>query len=621
MEQIANKTKDLFSTGVGAHVPGKVALAAKTAGVTESDMKNRFNDSEYVTDSFGRPIPGDGQHALNIGGHIVLDTVLMEKQFQFNMQKIVERRVHAVGSGHFGYIQMDQDNVLARTTLASCFQSGVKTPTFVRFSTVTLPRGWPDLARNPRGMAFKLYTEEGNLDIVGLNWPIFFARDPMQGADIIKSQEPDPITGLLNWDSAFDFLANVPEGQHGGLMLFSDSATPNGYRHHGYGVHAFRMYNAQGESTYVKFTWSRKGGQEFLSLEDALAHQGDDPQYSQRDMFEQIEQANAGKREYPEWEMHVQMMTAEQANACAFEPFDATKVWPRSEFPLQKVGSLVLNKNPDNYFRDVEQAAFSPGSLVPGIDLSPDPLFQWRAFFYRQTQQYRLGANLHQIPVNTPFMSKYYRPINGQGNLRADEDIDGTLPYQPNSKDRLRYAAYAAEPPMVVPNAVRSRQGHGRTEGTDAEYDQARELYSRVMDDAQRDALHKNTAYCMQTAGKDTIERYLAQITRISPAYVDGIVAYLNNPATLPGRVRHPPSKSAIPQTCGQQYQPIKVDLARVGELAKRAHLVGKAPRYVSNGHKLGGKDLRTADTANPQADAHAPASSFYSGDGEIVRE
>lgn len=268
-----------------------------------------------------------------------------------------------------------------------------------------------------------------------------------------------------------------------------------------------------------------------MSFEDVQKYSGINPDYSKKDMYDQIENGISGKGEFPEWTAYYQIMTAAEAEATSFDAFDVTKVWPRDEFPLNEFGRVVLNKNPDNYHRDVDQAAFSPSSLVPGVEASPDMLLQWRMFFYRDAQMYRFGsANFHQIPVNCPFMAQNFAPQSYDGLMRVDNNNQDRLNYMPNSYDKPMFSDRATESPYVVADAMVSRQSHHKNEGTDIEYVQARVLYNRVMDDVQRDHLHKNTAYCMNCGVSQTTRtRYLAQVYNISPAYVDGIISYLED--------------------------------------------------------------------------------------------
>ncbi|KAK5937424.1 hypothetical protein PMZ80_010431 [Knufia obscura] len=549
MAQNMNGNLSHFQT----HYRSPAQIASDTAGVTQpSDAPTQ--GSENITDNFGRPWPMDGAHALNVGGMpVTSDPFLFEKQQTFVREKVLERRVHPCGSGHFGYFEVTKDvSNLCKADFLNTV--GKKTPLFLRFSTVTFGREYPDLVRNPRGFAVKFYTGEGNYDIVGLNWPIFFGRDPMQGPDIIRSQSRNPKTFLPDFDATFDFLANVPEGNHAGTMFFSDSGHPDGWNFHGYGCHTFTWVNEKGEKIYIKYTFLKKGGQRFLDFDTVQKTAGMDPDYSKRDMMEQIDNAAAGNGEFPEWTAYVQTMTAAQAEQTRFDAFDVTKVWPRGDFPLQEFGKIVLNKNPDNYHRDVEEAAFNPSAMVPGIQSSPDMLLQWRMFFYRDAQMYRLGANMHQIPVNCPFMARSHAPQSYDGAMRVDNNNQDRKNYQPNSYDKPKYSERSVEAPFAVANPIVSRQSHHKNEGTDIEYEQARELYNRVMNDTQRDHLHKNTATCMNAGvSKKTRTLYLGQVYNISPKYVEGVISYLADK---------------------------NVDIDEVKELSKEAAMMGKTQKY-----------------------------------------
>ncbi|PSK51616.1 Catalase-1 isoform B [Elsinoe australis] len=367
---------------------GPMSIISKVSG--HSTGGKREDDGPYFTNSEGIPLP-DAEHSKNIGGiPLVSDVHLLQKQQRFNRSKNLERMVHPCGSGAFGYFETTAD--VSDMTKADFLQRpGEKTPVFVRFSTVTLGREFPDEARNPRGFAIKFYTREGNYDIVGLNFPIFFCRDPIQGPHVIRSQARNPKNFLLDYDATFDLLGCTPEGNHAGLMFFSDHDTPDGWiNEHGYGCHTFKWVNKEGKFVYIKY-----------HLSPSM-----DPDYSKRQLWEAIE-----KGQEIEWTAKVQIMQPQDADPekLGFDPFDVTKVWPRGQFPMHDFGRLVLDKNPENYHRDVEQAAFSPGSMVPGIEDSPDPLLQFRMFFYRDAQYHRIGINLHQVPVNCPFMSEQQR--------------------------------------------------------------------------------------------------------------------------------------------------------------------------------------------------------------------
>lgn len=321
--------------------------------------------------------------------------------------------------------------------------------------------------------------------------PVFFCRDPMQGPDVIRSQSRNPTNFLLDYDALFDLLANTPEGNHAGMMFFSDHGTPQGWRNnHGYGCHTFKWVNQGGEFVYIKYHFMAKHGQKTFTDGEAVAMCGRDPDYSKRDLWAAID-----KGEEIEWTAKVQVMQPGQADpdVLGFDPFDVTKVWPREQFPMREFGRLVLNKNPENFHRDVEQSAFSPGSMVPGIEDSPDPLLQFRMFFYRDAQYHRIGVNLHQVPVNCPFMAQSYASLNFDGAMRTDANHAGNKQYAPNSFAH-KFRPDTAEAPYAVADNVVSRKSHYWHEGKPSDYDQARDLWRRVMTDAERNNTCSNTA-------------------------------------------------------------------------------------------------------------------------------
>ncbi|KAJ6035711.1 uncharacterized protein N7446_010473 [Penicillium canescens] len=413
---------------------------------------------------------------------VASDIHLFQKQQHFNRSKNLERMVHPCGSGAFGYFETTKD-ITAHCKADFLKSVGLRTPVFTRFSTVTLGREFPDLARNPRGFAIKFYTGEGNYDIVGLNFPVFFCRDPIQGPDVIRSQYRNPQNFLLDHNSLFDLLANTPEGNHAGMMFFSDHGTPQGWRHnHGYGCHTFKC--------------------------------GEDPDYSKRDLWRAIEIG-----EEITWTAHVQIMEPDEADPdnLGFDPFDVTKVWPKSQFPL------VLNRNPEDFHRDVEQAAFSPGSMVPGIEDSPDPLLQFRTFFYRDAQLHRIGVNWHQIPVNCPFMASSYASLNFDGQMRVDANHAGNAQYAPNSFVN-KFRPDTAEAPYQLADSTVSRKSHFWHEGSHSEYEQSRALYEKVMNGEAREHLHLNTASPLKKVEYPVIQvKYLAQLFRVSHQYAKAV--------------------------------------------------------------------------------------------------
>ncbi|KAG2414122.1 hypothetical protein HFD88_003313 [Aspergillus terreus] len=497
---------------------GPAKTAALLTGVRGPGK--RADDGPYFTNNEAIPFP-DPAHSKTAGGlPLASDAFLFQKQQHFNRSKLLERMVHPCGSGAFGSFEVTGD--VSDLTKAHFLRSpGIKTPVFVRFSTVTLGREFPDLARNPRGMAIKFYTGEGNYDIVGLSFPVFFCRDPMQGPDVIRSQSRNPKNFLLDHNSLFDLLANTPEANHAGMMFFSDHGTPVGWRNnHGYGCHTFKWVNAKGEFVYVKYHFLANGGQKQFTADEALRSGGEDPDYSKRDLWQAIEQG-----EDVSWTAHVQIMEPKQADPekLGFDPFDVTKVWPKDLFPLREFGRLTLNKNPENFHRDVEQAAFSPGSMVPGIEDSPDALLQFRMFFYRDAQYHRIGINLHQIPVNCPFMASSYSSLNFDGNLRVDANHGMNPQYAPNSFTQ-KFRPDTAEAPYQLADDTVGRKSHYYHEGKASEYDQPRALYQKVMDARARRHLHENTARLLKLVDCSEIQmKYLAQVFRISEDYAKGI--------------------------------------------------------------------------------------------------
>ncbi|KAM3414260.1 hypothetical protein BST61_g10915 [Cercospora zeina] len=498
---------------------GPADIIAKVSGHSQGGI--RADDSPYFTNDDGIPLP-DPAHSKTVGGiPVASDIHLFQKQQRFNRSKLLERMVHPCGSGAFGYFEVTSD--VSDLTKADFLQRvGEKTPIFVRFSTVTLGREFPDEGRNPRGFAIKHYTREGNYDVVGLNFPVFFCRDPIQGPDVIRSQARRPDNFLLDRDATFDLLAHTPEANHAGMMFFSDHGTPDGWTNlHGYGCHTFKWVNQEGNFVYIKYHFIAKHGRKDFAYPESIRISGENPDYSKEQLWELIERG-----EQVEWTCKVQVMKPEDADAekLGFDPFDVTKIWPRDQFPMQEYGRYVLNKNPENFHRDVEQAAFSPGAMVPGIEESPDPLLQFRMFFYRDAQYHRIGPNLHQVPTNCPFMSGSYASLNFDGPLRVDGNHSGNKQYAPNSFGGDRFRPDVAEAPYKVSDNVVSRKSHYYHEGRMSDYDQPRELYRRVMSDKDRENLHYNTAVDLSKVNHSIIQKkYLAQLYNIAPEYARAV--------------------------------------------------------------------------------------------------
>ncbi|KAK3773371.1 hypothetical protein RRG08_023249 [Elysia crispata] len=394
-----------------------------------NEFKKTQAKPDVLTTGTGAPA-GNKNASLTVGprGPILLqDFVFTDEMAHFNRERIPERVVHAKGSGAFGYFEVTHD--ITKYCKAKIFEHvGKKTPLAIRFSTVGGEKGSADTARDPRGFAMKFYTEEGNWDLVGNNTPIFFIRDPFLFPSFIHTQKRNPVTNLKDPDMFWDFISLRPETTHQVSFLFSDRGTPDGYRHmNGYGSHTFKLVNKEGKAFYCKFHCKTDQGIKNLMADKAAELSGSDPDYAQRDLFNAIDDGN-----FPSWTMYIQVMTFEEAEKSAFNPFDLTKVWPQGEYPLIPVGKLVLNRNPKNYFAEVEQIAFSPAHFVPGIEASPDKMLQGRLFSYSDTHRHRLGSNYLQLPVNCPYNTKM-RNYQRDGPQCVDDNQGGAPNYYPNS--------------------------------------------------------------------------------------------------------------------------------------------------------------------------------------------
>jgi catalase len=385
-----------------------------------------FAQQKQITTNTGAPV-GDNQNSKTIGqnGQVLLEDIhLIEKLSAFDRERIPERVVHARGTGAYGEFVASGD--FAKYTKAALFQKGKITPVFVRFSTVVHGVGSPETLRDPRGFATKFYTDEGNYDLVGNNLPVFFIRDAMKFPDMVHAFKPSPIYNKQDANRVFDFFSNVPEGTHMLTRVYSDYGTPANYREmNGSGVHAFKWVNNSGEVTYVKYTWKSMQGERNLTAEEASVIQAKDFQHATVDLYDNIKKGN-----FPSWELYVQLLKASEFEKLDINPLDPTKVWPESIAPLQLVGKMTLNKIPDNFFQEVEQSAFSPGTLVPGIEPSEDKLLQGRLFSYFDTQRYRIGANFQQIPVNSP---KVAVVTNNQNGAFSTRKTNGDINYEPSA--------------------------------------------------------------------------------------------------------------------------------------------------------------------------------------------
>jgi len=447
-----------------------------------------------LTTAFGIPV-GDDQNSLTAGerGPVLMQDIhLLEKLAHFDRERIPERVVHAKGAGAYGYFEVTAD-VTKYTKAKFLSKIGKKTEVFVRFSTVGGEKGSPDAARDPRGFAIKFYTEEGNYDLVGNNTPVFFIRDPLKFPDFIHTQKRNPATNLPDPDMFWDFLSLTPESIHQVTILFSDRGTPATFRNmNGYSSHTFKWYNAKGEYCWVQYHFKTDQGVKNLTREQAKQLCGEDSDHATRDLYYAIERGD-----YPSWTLEMQILTPEQAENFGWDILDITKVWPHGEVKPIKVGKLVLNRNPLNYFADVEQAAFCPGNLVPGIAASPDKMLQARIFSYHDTHIHRLGPNYHMIPVNTPkntAETSYQR----DAFMRVDGNGGGGPNYWPNSMGGPAPDRKALEPPFGIEGeATRFPFKHPNDD-----FMQAGNLYRNVMTDEARKNLVGNIVAHMGNAQK-----------------------------------------------------------------------------------------------------------------------
>ena len=485
---------------------------------------------KFITTANGVPI-FDNQNSLTAGerGPIVFeDFHLFEKLAHFNRERIPERVVHAKGSGAFGEFVVTKD--ITKYTKAKLFSKvGKKTPIFLRFSTVGGEAGSADTERDPRGYALKFYTEEGNWDVVGNNTPVFFIRDPSKFPDFVHTQKRHPKTHTKDATMQWDFWSLHPESLHNITILFSDRGIPDGYRFmHGFGSHTFSMINAKNERFFVKYHFKTKQGIRNLTPEKAKELAGSDPEHSQRDLFEAIERGD-----FPKWSVEIQVMPEAEAASYHINPFDVTKIWPYKDYPLIEVGEYVLNRNPENYFADVEQAAFAPSSVVPGLGFSPDRMLQGRLFSYADASRYRLGVNYHQIPVNKPL--NHVQTYHRDGAIRTDGNGGNVYHYHPNSFDEVIEYPDTAPPPYLNTAGTVSRFNHRED---DDYYTQAGDLY-RLMKKDQQKLLVDNIVGAMKSVPKFIQERQIQHFLKADKAYGEGVKlglahAHADDPRKVP---------------------------------------------------------------------------------------
>lgn len=471
-------------------------------------------DKKNLTTVAGAPVV-DNQNSMTAGprGPMLLQDVwYLEKLAHFDREVIPERRMHAKGSGAYGAFTVTHD--ITKYTKAKIFSEiGKKTEMFVRFSTVAGERGAADAERDIRGFAMKFYTEEGNWDLVGNNTPVFFLRDPLKFPDLNHAVKRDPRTNMRSAKNNWDFWTSLPEALHQVTITMSDRGIPFSFRHmHGFGSHTFSMINSKNERVWVKFHLVCQQGIKTLTDAESESIIAKDRESNQRDLLESIDRG-----EFPRWKMFIQVMTEEQANTMPYNPFDLTKVWYKKEFPLIEVGYFELNRNPDNYFADVEQAAFNPANVVPGIGFSPDKMLQGRLFSYGDAQRYRLGVNHHQIPVNAPRcpVNSYHR----DGQMRVNSNAGSTIAYEPNSYGKWQEQPGFKEPPLALTGPA---DNWNFREDDDDYYTQPGKLF-RLMAPEQQKVLFENTARAMGDAPKEVKIRHIGNCLKADPAYGKGV--------------------------------------------------------------------------------------------------
>ena len=466
-----------------------------------------------MTTTSGRPV-GDNQNSLTAGerGPVLMeDYLLFEKMAQFNRERIPERVVHAKGAGAFGKFTVTQD--ISKYTSAKLFnQIGKTTELVARFSTVAGEKGSADTARDPRGFSVKFYTEEGNWDMTGNNTPIFFVRDPLKFGDFIHSQKRVPGTNLRSPAVMWDFWSLSPESLHQVTILMSDRGTPDGFRHmHGYSSHTFSLINAANERFYVKWHFLTQQGVKNLTAQQADELAGKDPDYATRDLYEAIDRG-----EFPKWKVFIQAMPEAEAETYHIHPFDLTKVWPHKDYPMIEVGIMELNRNPTNYFAEIEQVAYSPVNVVPGMGYSPDKMLQARLISYPDAHRYRLGVNYETLPVNAAKCP--VNTYNRDGFMRHDANGDGGPNYEPNSFGGPVQDPRFREKPYKVSGEVNRFDHHN---GND-DYKQAGDLF-RLLSPEDKAHLISNISNHMRGIPERIIKLQLSHLHKADPAYAAGV--------------------------------------------------------------------------------------------------
>lgn len=475
-----------------------------------------------LTTAAGAPVADNNNVATagSRGPMLLQDVWFLEKLAHFDREVIPERRMHAKGSGAFGHFTVTHD--ISDVTRAKMFDTvGKKTELFIRFSTVAGERGAADAERDIRGFSIKFYTEEGNWDLVGNNTPVFYLRDPLKFPDLNHVVKRCPRTNLRSATAKWDFFSHLPEALHQLTIDFSDRGLPRSYRHiHGFGSHTFSFINKDNQRSWVKFHLKCQQGIENLMDDEANKIVGEDRESSQRDLYDAIERGD-----FPRWKLFIQIMPEAEASKTPYNPFDLTKVWPHADYPLIEVGVLELNRNPENYFSEVEQVAMSPANIVPGISFSPDRMLQGRLFSYGDAHRYRLGVNHHQIPVNAPKcpFHNYHR----DGAMRVDGNSGNGVTYEPNSFNVFQEQPDFREPPLSLEGAA---DHWNHREDTDY-FSQPRVLFN-LLSEEEHQRMYQRIAGELQSVPKEIVERQLGLFAQVHPDYRAGIEAALTKLAS-----------------------------------------------------------------------------------------
>jgi len=465
-----------------------------------------------LTLSSGAPV-ADNQNSLTAGprGPVLMqDFHLLEKLAHQNRERIPERTVHAKGSAAYGTLTITND--ISKYTKARVLQKGKKTEAFLRFSTVAGERGAADAERDVRGFALRFYTEQGNWDLVGNNTPVFFVRDPLKFPDFIHTQKRHPRTNMRSPTAMWDFWSLSPESLHQVTIMMSDRGLPQSYRNvDGFGSHTYSFINARNERHWVKFHFKTMQGIKNWTNAEAAQKVAYDRETHQRDLFESIE-----KGDFPKWKFFVQIMPESHVDKHWYNPFDLTKVWPHKDYPLIEIGILELNRNPENYFAEVEQAALSPANVVPGVGHSPDKMLQARIFSYADAQRYRVGVNAEQLSVNKPRCPVHHYHADGMMRLAGNPTPDAY--YEPNSMAGPVQDISVKEPPLPISgNADR----YNHRDGND-DYRQVGDLF-RLMSADQKEQLFDNIEAAMEGVPMEIIKRQVAHFYRADPDYGIGV--------------------------------------------------------------------------------------------------